>query len=429
LPSQCKSMNTKEKLERKDPLRELLEAAEPGVLIELVEDLVDMLPEVRRECFEYLKNHVSLSRTHHESASGEEILAIWDELQPDLEEIDAYGGGDYDLENYVADLICEIIKKLKESDVPVEYREELVNEILPYIQSGNSGLVDNLYDIAYAACYDNTDLRRLAGIFEAMQDEWATDHARRIYRQIGERKKYLELRSFKLQFGMDYYDLAAFYWDEGEKEKAIEVAEKGVEKGQGRLDELRLFLAQRAEESGDRVRSLELQFEQAVEYLTLEKYMNFKKLCTKAEWADYEGMLLTHLDQTWQSEALKICMHRREYDKALAVLLKMGYPVFAYSDDYELKTAKKLEKRFPEQVLKFYKLWLGNLNSKTIDAIFYLIFVQIRQQLFLPPFQRYAARWGRIWKSASPPQSDHPGRSSKYRSSDNAGLQWYTALR
>jgi hypothetical protein len=358
-------MTAGKQIKRQDPLRQMLEAAEPKVLIELIEDLAIMLPEVRRECFEYLKEHVELSQEQKETAGGEEIFAIWGELEPDLEELDEYGGDDYILVDHVSDLLHDIREILKEHEVPYDYRRELINEVLSYIQNSNTGLVDELYAVAYAACYDNDDLRKLAKAFEATQDDWPMDHARRIYRDIGDSKKYLELRALRMEYGMDYYELTTFYWDEGKKEKAVETAEKGLAQGAGRLDELRLFLAERAAESGDRKRYLELQFEQTIDQLTLKKYQAFKKLCTKDEWADYEAALVKSLDRTWDSEKLKIRMHRKEYDKALALLMKTGYPHWRYSDDDELKAAVNLEKRFPEQILKYYRSGLGSLNSSS----------------------------------------------------------------
>ena len=59
-------------------------------------------------------------------------------------------------------------------------------------------------------------------------------------------------------YGADYHDLANFYWASGEKEKALQVAEEGLSKGQGRMDELCRFMASRAEESGDREKYLAL---------------------------------------------------------------------------------------------------------------------------------------------------------------------------
>jgi len=67
--------------------------------------------------------------------------------------------------------------------------------------------------------------------FEAMDRRWPVDHARRIYRKIGDNEKYLELRAMEMEVGADYHDLATFYWEQQEQEKAIEIAKDGLEKG------------------------------------------------------------------------------------------------------------------------------------------------------------------------------------------------------
>jgi len=234
--------------------------------------------------------------------------------------------------------------------------------VLPYIKSSNAGLDDMLYEVAYAACYDDDDLRGLAGAFEAMADDWKVRHARNIYRRVGDRDKYLELRSGHMEYGADYHDLATFYWESGEKEKALDTAEKGLCKAHGRMDELREFVALRARESGDRDKYMELQFAQTVDGLSLEKYKAFKKMCTPVEWKSYEPKVLEKLENAWETERLKIRMQRREYDEALAVLIKDRYPLSDWEDQYEIKTAGKLEKRYPEEILKYYLSGLGNLN-------------------------------------------------------------------
>ena len=58
-------------------------------------------------------------------------------------------------------------------------------------------------------------------------------------------------------------------------------------------------------------------------------------------------------------------MHRREYDKALDVLIKARYPYNSYGGEYELKVAAKLKKRFPDKILAYYRSGLGNLNRST----------------------------------------------------------------
>ena len=59
-------------------------------------------------------------------------------------------------------------------------------------------------------------------------------------------------------------------------------------------------------------------------------------------------------------------MHRKEYDKAITVLVEKGYPSTAWDSDYEIQTAKRLEQRFPEEILKYYLSGLGNLRTNAV---------------------------------------------------------------
>ncbi|OIP90878.1 MAG: hypothetical protein AUK26_08430 [Syntrophaceae bacterium CG2_30_58_14] len=264
-------------------LNNLLASAGPEILRDLVSSLAFQDPEVRRTCFEYLKAHAPLSTTQKQTSDGEVVLALWEELYPDLEEMDDCGGGDYHVADHVGDLLGQMREKLTDGNVSHEVRRELLEEVLPFIKSGNAGLDDELYDTAYAACREEAEWRWLACSFEAMKQDWPLDHARRIYRRLGDREKYLELRRLKMVYGLDYHDLAQFYREEGNREQALAVAEEGLKKGQGRMDELRQFLAGHALESGDRERYLDLQFAQAVASLTLEGYKTFKKICDPSD--------------------------------------------------------------------------------------------------------------------------------------------------
>lgn len=357
-------MPRKQKLH--DALATLLEAAPAKTLSDLVIRLASTRPDVRRECFDFLKKHISLSAQQKKQSDGEVLLALWSELAPDLDELDSYGGGDYGMVDDVATLLHEIEKKLSgKNNIEAVFRHKLLENILPYIRSGNAGLDDALYDVAYATCYDDNDLRALAEAFERMPGGWKTDHARHIYRTLGDRDKYLELRSQKMALGADYHDLADFYWKTGEKDKAMQVAEEGLRKAEGRMDELRQFVAQRVKSAGNRERYLDLQFTQATEHLTCDKYKAFRKLCTKTEWHKYEAKVLARLNNAWDEEQIKIRMHRKEYEKAAAVLTKGRYPLAAWDSHYEVQTAKRLERRFPEKILKYYLSGLENMETKT----------------------------------------------------------------
>jgi hypothetical protein len=293
-----------------DALAELLSAASPKVLSKLILKLATKFPNIRRECFDFLKTQVSVSEALVERSEGEAVLALWFELEPDLEELDMYGGGDSATENQVAELLGQIRERLDSQKVDADSRQDILDVALPFIKSGNAGMDDMLYDVAYATCYDDDDLRSLAQDFEAMNSEWKTAHARKIYRRLGDRDKYLELRAQRMEYGADYHDLATFYWDSGEKEKALQVAEDGLRKAKGRMDELRAFVAARAEETGDREKYMALQYDQTIDDLTFEKYKAFKELCSAEEWCLFEPQILRQLKHAGEVNRLKISMHR-----------------------------------------------------------------------------------------------------------------------
>ena len=109
---------------RKDPLEGLIEAANSDILGKLIKELASDRPEIRRECFEFLKGHVTLAPHEDSVSESEALLALWWELEPDLSELDEYGGGDYDLADHVCDLLYELSKRLQKNKILRKYREE-----------------------------------------------------------------------------------------------------------------------------------------------------------------------------------------------------------------------------------------------------------------------------------------------------------------
>ena len=374
-----------------DPLVELLEAANREMLVTLIAELAAHRPDVRRECFDYLNKHVSLTTEQKRDSEGEIIMALWNELYSELQDFDERGGGEYDRENDLMEQLGDIITKLENSMVAEEVRRGLLEEVMPFIISSNAGFDDQLYELACATCRSDDDWRCLAQTLEGINQDWPTHQAREIYQKLGDRAKYLELRHKKLHYGEDYHELAKFYWDEGSCKEALSVAEEGMKKGKGGMDGLRTFLSQRALEGGNREKYLALQFEQVSENLTLETYNTFKKLCSAEEWTALEPEILQRLEKSRATECMKILMQREEYEKALAILLKERYPL--YTGDI-LNVAFQLEKSFPEQILAFYLSGLGNLNSNaTRDEYATLAEIMVKVHRILVDVIKDESRW------------------------------------
>lgn len=354
------AMGARRRSEQMGAFDQLVQAASAEVLKTLVRNMAATRPELRRQCIDFLKSNVPLNSRGRAGAEAEAAFALWAELEPDLSDLDAYGGGDEGTEERVMSLLSELAQRLGTGGLPREDRRALLAEVLPYIRSGNSGMDDYLYEVADAACHDDEDWRHLAQYLEATGKDWPVGHARGIYRQIGDRDKYLALRAQKLVYGADYHDLATFFWEAGEWDKALEVAREGMKKATGRMDELRAFLAERALETGDRPGYLDLQFAQATDRLSAESYAAFKQLCGAGEWAVYEPRILAVLAQSPAGVRLHIHMLREEYDRAVAALTELRYP--RWHDDSTVRIAAQMEERFPEQVLVFYNSGLGRLD-------------------------------------------------------------------
>lgn len=352
-----------------DPLISMLNASSKGDLIELIKELMGNDLSIRRICIDHLKEKVTVSPTVTTAAESSAALTLWYELEPELSELDEYGGGDYRLMEEVGDDLYQLSEKLDEITLTDEDRDELLDEVISYIQSGNSGMEDSLYDIAYGLCKTDESLKELAERFENLKQDWPIDHARRIYRRIGEHKKYLELRSLKMKYGSDYYDLASYYWDIGEKSKAVDTAQKGMKSAQGRKDELKIFLAERAKEAGDRDTYLEYYFSCKTDSLTLSLYKEIENECNKEEWKKYEPKLLEIMKKNFNIQAVKIHLYRQEYETALQYF-KEDRKVSYYGSSVVFSVAEELENRYPEEILMFYESLVGNLNISASRKVY-----------------------------------------------------------
>jgi hypothetical protein len=113
------------KNKEKDPLVRLVSAADSDILGGLILELAGGEPEVRRKCFEFLKKHVVLPEAELEEAEGEALMALWMELEPDLSELDEYGGGDHRTENHVGTLLYELAQRLQKGKAQRVYRRQI----------------------------------------------------------------------------------------------------------------------------------------------------------------------------------------------------------------------------------------------------------------------------------------------------------------
>lgn len=361
-----KNKNTLQDME----LSKLISTADVTVLRKLLHQLLLNHPDLQSESIDYLMKHLPLKASQIKKAATAALFMIWKKLEPILDELEAYGGGIDEFDSKGYRLLEELSDKLTNEEVPREKRRGILDKLMKYIERGNSGLEDALYETAYTSCHDSVDLRYLAKSLAALGKDYPASHAMKIYRLLGDRQSYLALRTNRLTTGSDYYDLVTFYLEAGEQDKALEYAWIGLKNATGRRDDLLQFLSNHADEAGDRNLYLELQFTQATGRLTPASYSAFKKICSDEEWAVYEPKMLALVEQLNREHRLEIYMLRREYAKAAGVLGEIPYPDVRYDAGTVLKMAAQLEKKFPDVVLDFYMKGLGNINQNQTRQVY-----------------------------------------------------------
>ena len=80
-----------------DPLISMVNAASKDDLIELIKELKGNDISIRRICINHLKEKVTVSSSVNTTAESSAALTLWYEVEPELSELDEYGGGDYSL--------------------------------------------------------------------------------------------------------------------------------------------------------------------------------------------------------------------------------------------------------------------------------------------------------------------------------------------
>mgnify|MGYP001820006269 FL=1 len=64
------------KRKQDDPLTALLETAPKAKLVDLLVRVSATRPDVRRECFDYLKKHATLTPSQQQQSEGEKLLTL-----------------------------------------------------------------------------------------------------------------------------------------------------------------------------------------------------------------------------------------------------------------------------------------------------------------------------------------------------------------
>ncbi|MBI3193061.1 MAG: hypothetical protein HYZ34_01185 [Ignavibacteriae bacterium] len=362
-------------------------------------------PENHKTVLEWLKKESVNLLTDEETGRVDEKLLweLWSDARAIISEFNCYGGGDDEDENDCFDYLSQIQELLAEGNISNETKRMMMDEIFEEYNIGNSGFGDSLIDLCYMLCDTKEEWQYLVKKLGEKPSDWRTTLIMGIQKnQLQDEETYLKMRTKDLRFGMDYWDLVEFYNKKGEREKAVETAEIGLEKGEGRLTELFLFLfahyaTNRDKENLERVvqhalkkkhdeqdmldrlfeyykkecdyenakRALLKTFEyvEGMGYLpkgrAYQRYKKTKEFLTETDWNQVEPEIFQQIRNTDTEDYIRICLDKGLKQEAVHILLlslqkQPGVRfVFLAEENFD-EFADRLKEEFPEDITMYY---------------------------------------------------------------------------
>lgn len=374
----------------KKTVEEMLKMASRDDLIDIITKLTSCGRKPEQFVLDWCKKNNARCKNQ---AIGMELRNLWDTAQEIISEFNQYGGGPESDEEEAADALWKMDEIVKENDISWDIRVAIVNEMLAEFYEGNSGFDDLLIDVAESFCKEKEELRYLADALKQGSCNYYSNYAATIYKEIGDEEEFLKTKLSNLQYGSDYVQVAKYYEQHGERQKAREMIWQGLKDSKGRLDELVAYIApvyiKEKDEDGLRrlyKRMMETEWDLNIcavagylyEYAKgCKDYDNQKKMlfllldtCDKKDLKKWYQTCKKELKkEAWESGYqtilckvkgkdlkffLDICMETGEKKTVLENLQKANHGYDYWDIDYNQYFSGRLLEEYPDEVLALY---------------------------------------------------------------------------
>lgn len=362
--------------------------------------LVQRGEQSRLHILEWLDKNSVLPQEHANTKKNSKTQKIYDELlfeywnnaQNIISEFNCYGGGPDEDEEEAYAWLEKITDLINEDKITSEAKREFMDAAFVEYDAGNSGFDDVLMNIFFDLCKEKEEWEYLVRKLNNRPSDWRKNIVMSIYKNhLNDNVKYLEERLKNLHYGMDYWDLVQYYIGKREKQLALETAQKGINKGEGRLTELYDYLidnfsklqddnalemiAQTAMERKNEVKYVldklfayyrNRDYEKAKEKLLqsyrnnshkkyFEEYKRMKSFLTESDWEKIEQDIINEAQNKNIYDYMNICLEKGMKDAVINIIVsppknQWGFSIFSDFDSF----AKRLEKDYPKDILNYY---------------------------------------------------------------------------
>lgn len=285
---------------------------------------------------------------------------LWDEAESIINNLSEYGGGPEEDEITASDNLHNIVKLFKKGNLSLDLKHEFIKNCIHLYDMGNSGMDDDLIEVSFEVCENKEDWFFLIEHLKKVGSDYANDLIMRIYKDhLKNDEAYLELRMKDLHYGMDYYDLVKYYENKGNKNKAFEIAIEGLEKGEGRIIDLIIYLRDYYKNKKDHHNTLKYYLLSFKESPSLDSYNEIKDFCIGNEWSTVSKELYGNI-LTNEYVKRQIDFENKEYKKIFESITKTEY---CFDDAW----ACKLEPFFSKEIMAIYKQKIKqNIEHKNV---------------------------------------------------------------
>lgn len=229
----------------KKTIKKLIGKFDKKQLQELVTYIVSKSEQAREALLDYCqKNDTNTETDNHTLLIENKIQQCWQKVAPIIAEFDMYGGGPESDEDKVYATLRNMEELLEDAEISWTIRKEILDQMLNFVKLDNSGFADPLMDVAFVMCKNKQENIYLADFLIENASHYYQGIASEIYLENGEDQKFIESKNISLKYGSDYLELAHYYKKYNDEKKALKIVLEGLDKADGRLDEIYEYLFQ-----------------------------------------------------------------------------------------------------------------------------------------------------------------------------------------
>lgn len=380
-------------------LHERLRFLNTSEFYDLVSTLLIKKPELYQLVMEWFKEKqesMPETMTDNDTVSLNDNLLFeyWEDARSIISEFNELGGGPEEEEEEAFGYLEKISGLIEEGSLSTAAKFEFLDEAFEEYNIHNSGFEDGLMEIFFEICQTKEEWEYLVKKLDEHPSNWRKERIMNIQREyLHNDEAYLQERMQILTYGMNYWDLVKFYVEKGDPDKALETAEEGILKGEGRLTELFEFLWEYFSKKGDTANLERLvqtalsrnteeknMLDRSFEYYRLKgdyehakdvllrsfkfarqqyyaEYKRMKEFLKACDWKSIEPEIFDKIKEKDFYDYLRICLYKGMKETVLESILSLKPPYSRFSSSHENgfdEFADKLTNDFPEKIIEYY---------------------------------------------------------------------------